>query len=196
MNNAQKVSNSGFLLAGALFLSVFVTSCSNAKESLGTQNADEKSSPGGGNGDDAQPNLSPVSITFEIDKAQFSPSVLLSISVKSAADIKIDENNRRCSFGYDVATKKESRFCPSGVDYIEPKIPWSISIPAAELKESITVLPDNIRVGEEYNLQVSGKSNDDCNHASGGHQGIAESAKLSLGKLSFASTQMACANKN
>ena len=132
-----------------------------------------------------------VTFVIPIQAGNFSQDATLRVSLWTAEQMEAAQENGGCVAYYDAQTGIEEIQCPDGVEYVEVT-PEEFVIPIGDVGDSVSVTSKSIRVGERYRAQVSGLSSDDCNQTSASVNGTAHSETITLDKLEWASTLMAC----
>ena len=129
-------------------------------------------------------------IAFEIDIPVASFSSPLLITIWSEQKMNARDRNSKCTMSYDVASKKETINCPQG-SLFEAVLPEKFSFPS---QEKLSFTSKELKVGEKFEIMVSGRSSDKCNTTSAIMQDVLKSNKVVIKKLQWASTELACVN--
>jgi hypothetical protein len=137
------------------------------------------------------PSASNVTFVIPISLEAFSPSAALQVSVWNAAQLKTLDRQAECVISHDVQTGTESIHCPAGVQY-QGITPEEFIFPVQAIKQSVRFTSQAVKTGEKYQIVLRGLSNDDCNSNSATAEGIARSSTITLGKLEWMTTEMAC----
>ena len=132
-----------------------------------------------------------VTFIIPISVGIFSQNAILRVRLWNDEQLEISEKNSACTVSYNVQTKTEEVRCPEGVKYQEVT-PEEFMFPVQEINASIEVRSNTIRVGEKYRLLISGLSNDNCNSTSADVRDMANSETITMGKLPWCTTEMAC----
>jgi hypothetical protein len=143
----------------------------------------------------AQPGLSSLekNITFivPISVDVFSQNATLRIRLWNYEQIKISKKNSSCAVSYNTQTKTEKVHCPDGIKYQEVT-PEEFTFSIQDINTSVEFKSSVIGVGEKYRLLISGLSNDNCNSASSDFRDMARSKIITMEKLTWYKTEMAC----
>ena len=132
-----------------------------------------------------------VTFTVRIEPEFFSPEATLHVRIWDSEQLKIAESVGNCAVTYNAETETEEVHCPEGVEYQEP-FPEVYAFPVQDIGEEFDILSTTVTVDEEYRLQISGLSSDNCNTASASVQERARAAQIILEDLMWATTMMAC----
>lgn len=137
-----------------------------------------------------------VIFSVKIDKSIFSSKNReIEARLYDSQELDISAKTNNCSVSYDAVTKKETVNCPPGVIY-KPSNPEIFKFNLESINnENITINSKTVKVGENYRLNLSGLSKDECNRASVSIEQKAESENIKLSDLMWSSTEMACLNK-
>ena len=132
-----------------------------------------------------------VTFVVPIPVEMFSQNAILRVRLWNDEQLKISKKNSACAVSYNAQTKTEEVHCPEGVEYQEVT-PEEFMFSVREIKTSIEVRSTTIRVGEKYRLLISGSSNDNCNSTTAETREVANSETITMEKLSWCTTEMAC----
>jgi len=121
----------------------------------------------------------------------FSQDAILRVRLWENSQLEISERNSTCAVSYNAQTKTEEVRCPEGVEYQEVTAE-EFTFPVQEINASIKVSSSTVMIGEKYRLQVSGRSSDNCNSTSADVRAVANRNTITIGKLSWRTTLMAC----
>jgi len=140
-------------------------------------------------GDDTTSGGAEVTFIFPINPQYFTEEAVLTVRIFNGVQLAISDRQANCTVSYNMETETIS--CPDGIDYQEVE-PEEISFTLSSTTTEITVVSDSVGVGEEYRLQASALSSDECNGSSASSEGTVTSGVMNLGDLSWMTTQMAC----
>jgi hypothetical protein len=132
-----------------------------------------------------------VTFTVPIQVEVFSPRGILQALVWNAEQLTALDRQAECVIAHDPQTGTDTALCPEGVQYREIT-PEKFDFPIQAINQSIRVTSQTVKIGEKYRLALRGLSSDDCNSASATTEGTATSLTITLGKLDWMTTDMAC----
>jgi hypothetical protein len=132
-----------------------------------------------------------VTFRVPIDAGMFSQETTLRFALWTAEQMEISQRNAECAVSFDLETQTEERHCPEGIEYVAVT-PEEFIIPIQEINDVVEIQSDTIKVGENFEISISGTSNDNCNTTSGRAQGIASTNVVTLDDLSWSMTLIAC----
>ena len=132
-----------------------------------------------------------VTFIVPISVGIFSQNAILRIRLWNDEQLEISEKNSSCTVSYNVQTKTEEVRYTGGAKNQEVT-PEVFTFPVQEINATIEVRSNTIRVGEKYRLLISGRSNDNCNMTSADIRDVANTENVTLGKLSWRTTEMGC----
>lgn len=132
-----------------------------------------------------------VTFVVPISVEMFSQNAILRVSLWNEEQLEISERNSACMVSYNAQTKTQDIRCPEGIEYQEV-LPEEFTFSVQEVTASIKLRSTTIRRGEKYRLLISGLSNDNCNHASADVRDVANSGTITMERLSWHTTEMAC----
>lgn len=133
----------------------------------------------------------PVTFNVQIDKKVLSNKRDLEARIYNDEQMKILEKTANCTVSFDPVTQKETINCLPGVEYKKPE-PEIFTFKVDEIKESITMKSNTVKVGQKYLLTMSGLSSDNCNTASARVEKTTASEQENIKDLQWAQTEMAC----
>ena len=81
--------------------------------------------------------------------------------------------------------------CPPGTEY-KKVTPEEFSFPIGEIGDQIKITNNNLKLGEQFRIMVTGLSADECNGRSTSYTGVATGEVINLNNLEWATTLMAC----
>ena len=81
--------------------------------------------------------------------------------------------------------------CPPGTIY-RNVTPEEFTFHITELRDQIQVTSSHLNLGEQFQITVADLSVDDCNTRSTRYTGMADTEKITLTDLLWATTEMAC----
>jgi hypothetical protein len=132
-----------------------------------------------------------VTFVIPIPPEAFSPKAALQVSVWNAQQLKTLDQQAECVISHDVQTGTESIHCPEGVQY-QKITPEEFVFPIQAIDKSIRFTSQTVKTGEKYQIVLRGLSSDDCNLTSATAEGTATTSTITLGKLDWMTTEMAC----
>lgn len=132
-----------------------------------------------------------VTFVVSIPVENFSQDAVIKVRLWDSEQLKISEINSGCSVSFDMRTRTETYHCPGGAEYQEPN-PEEFEFFVGDISSSIEIISATVNVGEKYRLLISGRSNDNCNSTSAAVRKVADSEIITIEKLFWSSTMMAC----
>lgn len=132
-----------------------------------------------------------VTFVIPVTLETFSPKTALQVSVWNAAQLGALDRQAECVISHDVQTGVESTHCPEGVQY-HKITPEEFVFPIQAINKSIQLTSQTVKIGELYQIVLRGLSSDDCNSTSATAEGTATTSTITLGELSWMTTEMAC----
>ena len=132
-----------------------------------------------------------VSFYIPVNTEMFSKKAEITVEIFNAKQMAALERNNSCTTSYNAQTNEEEISCPQGITY-EKVDPEKFTFAVAQISEGIKVVTKTVNEGEGYRIMVSGLSNDDCNTASGGVTGVADSRNITIGEFPWAVTARGC----
>ncbi|MCK5178649.1 MAG: hypothetical protein KAR32_03900 [Candidatus Omnitrophica bacterium] len=132
-------------------------------------------------------------ITFlvPIPVEMFSQDAILRVRMWNDEQLERSERNSACVVSYSRQTRTENIRCPEGVEY-QAVTPEEFTFSVGEINAILKVKSDMIKVGEKYRLLISGRSNDNCNTTSAEIRDVADNETITIGALSWRTTELAC----
>lgn len=132
-----------------------------------------------------------ITFIISISPGMFSSEAVLQVRVFNEEQMKISDQNAHCTVSFDAQTGVEKMQCPTGVEFHEVQ-PEIFEFPVPVLESRIELVSKTLRKGEEFMLQISGLSNDDCNTTSASLRGKVRTSIIKISDLAWATTLMAC----
>jgi hypothetical protein len=132
-----------------------------------------------------------VTFIVPVPVEAFSPRTALQVSVWNAQRLKTLDQQAECVISRDVQTGTESIHCPEGVPY-QKITPEEFVFPLQSINQRIQLTSQTVKTGEQYQIILRGLSSDDCNSTSATAEGTATTSTITLGELSWMTTEMAC----
>lgn len=145
------------------------------------------------NSDSIATDTTGVIFNIQIDKKIMANKGYLNIRILNDEQLKISKNSANCIISFNVETKKEAVTCPPGVTY-KKVVPEIFTFNIAKIKDIIVIKSNSVKIGQQYSLDVSGPSKDNCNTTSASVEKTADSAQENIKNLQWLSTLMGCAN--
>ena len=132
-------------------------------------------------------------ITFRvpIDASIFAEGISLKFRLWHADQLEIMEKTANCAVSYNAESGVEEIHCPDGVVY-QKVTPEEFIIPLVDIHEFAVIESSQVSVDEEYRLQISGLSSDNCNNASVSIEAVARRQDITIEDLDWMTTEMAC----
>ena len=133
---------------------------------------------------------SAISIVIPIQTDRFSRQATIQVRLFNTAQLTIDATNPVCLVmgnGSGVISTQ----CPPGTEY-KKVTPEEFSFPIGEIGDQIKITNNNLKLGEQLRIMVTGLSADECNGRSTSYTGVATGEVINLNNLEWATTLMAC----
>jgi len=131
-----------------------------------------------------------ISIIIPIQPEKFSKQAVVRVDLLNEEQIAIEDANPICVI-MGNSSGVTSTQCPPGTIYrnVTPK---EFTFHITELRDQIQVTSSHLNLGEQFQITVADLSVDDCNTRSTRYTGMADTEKITLTDLLWATTEMAC----
>lgn len=119
-----------------------------------------------------------IKINIPIDSTVFYPTATLTISIYNQEDIEVKNSHPTYKIQSNDRVQHETH-----------------NISLSEIRGVLELTTTHLKIGENYEIYLSGKSSDNCNMARSLIRGTVESVVLQLDNLQWSQTKMACISK-